>query len=121
MLYGKNYTDLAPLIAIYALRLPLFGMSAPLTQHLYIENKIKYLTLFTFVTMVLTIAFTIIMTRYYKLTGAAFSGLPIQILTIFILPLLCREKSLCTIFLHSLVYCPQELFKKLKNLINSTD
>ena len=121
MLYGKNYTDLAPLIVIYALRLPLIGMTTPLTQHLYIENKIKYLTVFLFINMILTITLTILMTHYYGLKGAALSGLPIQILTIFALPLLCREKSLCTIFLHSLIYCPQELFKKLKNLIKSTD
>lgn len=112
-LYGSNYHGIAPLIILCAFRLPLFGVLTPFTQHLYIENKIKYLTLFSFANMIFTIIFLIFATKKFGLQGAALSIVAVQAVCLFILPLFCKEKELAKLLISSILYFPSEIYKKI--------
>ena len=115
MLYGKSYAGVIPLIILYSLRLPFCGIITPMTQHFYIENKIKYMTFFAFISMILTIILTIILTQKFGLYGAAIVGLPINFALIFILPFITGEKQLGKLIIKSFTYLPEYIIEKIKN------
>ena len=115
MLYGKSYAGVIPLIILYSLRLPFLGLITPISQYFYIENKIKYITFFSFVSMVLTIILTIVLTKKFGLYGAALSGLPINLALVFILPFITGEKQFGKIIGSSLIYLLKYGIKKIRN------
>ncbi|MBR7127726.1 MAG: oligosaccharide flippase family protein [Lentisphaeria bacterium] len=115
-LFGSNYSGVSELIMLYSLKLPFFGVAVPFGQHLYLENRIKYLSLSAFVSMILMISGIIIFTEYFGIRGAALCGVAVQIPVLFLLPWLCGKKELSKIVFSAIIFFPKEIYHKIKTM-----